>query len=98
MRGVRFLREFARKPQRLRSRWWIFQIHLWTGIVLALYLVVVGISGSILVFREELTALQFRELMKAPHATGPLTGIGTVVKCVQAKYPNLPITSVRLPA
>ncbi len=32
----------------------MFQIHLWTGIIVGLYIIAIGISGSILVFKEEL--------------------------------------------
>ena len=93
-----FVKQFIRKPQQMRARWWIFQIHLWAGIALALYMVVVGVSGSILVFREELTALQFPGLMNAPAATAPLADISTVVAQVKAKYPQHRISGVRLPA
>ena len=31
-----------------------FQVHLWAGVLLALYVVAIGVSGSILVFKEEL--------------------------------------------
>lgn len=43
-----------RHPQQLWARRAIFQIHLWAGILLGLYLIVISLSGSILVFREEL--------------------------------------------
>jgi uncharacterized iron-regulated membrane protein len=41
-------------PQRSLLRRAIFQIHLWVGIVVALYAVVIGVSGSILVFAPEM--------------------------------------------
>ena len=46
-----------------------FQVHLWVGIILTLYMIVIGVTGSILVFRPELERLfglkpwqQIREL------------------------------------
>lgn len=48
------LRRFLEKPQQVFLRKAIFQIHLWAGLLLALYVIVIGISGSILVFKEEL--------------------------------------------
>lgn len=42
------------RPQQLWLRKAIFQVHLWAGLLLGLYVIVIGISGSILVFKEEL--------------------------------------------
>jgi uncharacterized iron-regulated membrane protein len=50
------LREWIERPQRIWLRRALFQIHLWTGIGLGLYLLVVCITGSALVFRWELEA------------------------------------------
>ncbi|AFL89283.1 putative iron-regulated membrane protein [Terriglobus roseus DSM 18391] len=41
-------------PQRLRLRRAIFQVHLWLGVILTLYSIVIGLSGSVLVFRKEI--------------------------------------------
>lgn len=49
-----FLRSLFYRPQQLWLRRAIFQVHLWAGILLALYVTAIGISGSILVFKEEL--------------------------------------------
>lgn len=40
------------RPQSLRLRGWLFQVHLWAGLIVGLYAVVIGLSGSIIVFRE----------------------------------------------
>ncbi|MGA2880432.1 MAG: PepSY-associated TM helix domain-containing protein [Bryobacteraceae bacterium] len=45
---------WLRRPQSLWLRKAVFQIHLWTGIALGLYVFVVSISGSAIVFRNEL--------------------------------------------
>ncbi len=42
------------QPKSIRARGWLFQIHLWLGLIAGLYAVTIGISGSILVFHEEL--------------------------------------------
>ena len=41
-------------PQRVLLRRALFQIHLWVGIALAVYAIVIGLSGSALVFRDEI--------------------------------------------
>jgi len=93
-----FFQRFVHKPQQMRARWWIFQIHLWAGVILALYMVVVGVSGSILVFREELTAFEFSHLMKAPDGIAPVADLSAIVANVRKQYPQERIASIRLPA
>lgn len=41
-------------PQRLMLRRALFQIHLWVAIVIGVYVVVISVSGSAVVFRREL--------------------------------------------
>jgi uncharacterized iron-regulated membrane protein len=45
---------WLRRPKSLWLRKALFQVHLWTGIALGLYVFVISVSGSALVFRNEL--------------------------------------------
>lgn len=45
---------FIRQPRTLWIRDVVLQVHLWTGLALSLYLVVICLSGGLLVFRNEL--------------------------------------------
>jgi uncharacterized iron-regulated membrane protein len=45
---------WLRSPQRVWLRRALFQIHLWTGIAIALYAIVIGLTGSALIFKTEL--------------------------------------------
>jgi len=47
------LQTFLEQPQRVRARAWLFQVHLWCGLVLGVYMAVVGVTGSALIFRPE---------------------------------------------
>jgi uncharacterized iron-regulated membrane protein len=47
-------RRMVERPQQVWIRKAFFQVHLWAGILLALYVIAIGVSGSILVFKEEL--------------------------------------------
>jgi len=59
-----------RRPQTLWIRKAIFQIHLWTGIAVGLYIVVISVSGSAVVFRRELMrSLANRPSVSAHDAT-----------------------------
>jgi len=42
-------------PRRLFLRRAAFQIHLWAGIIVSLYVVIIAITGSLLVFEDEFT-------------------------------------------
>jgi uncharacterized iron-regulated membrane protein len=53
-----------RQPQRVWFRRAIFQIHLWTGLAIGLYIVVLSLTGSVLVYRAELS-----RLVASPRAT-----------------------------
>lgn len=54
-------------PQRLWLRRAIFQVHLWLGIILAAYSVVIGLTGAILIFNDEIQdAVYSRDLHIEP--------------------------------
>src|SRR4051812_2121987 len=48
-------KRWLHEPQRLLLRRALFQIHLWAGLGLGAYVVVICVSGSALVFRNELS-------------------------------------------
>lgn len=50
---------WVRQPQRVWLRRALFQVHLWTGIGLGLYVVILSVTGSALVYRTDLD-LYFR--------------------------------------
>ena len=45
---------FIDRPRQSLSRRWLFQIHLWTGLILGPVIGVVALTGAIVVFRYEL--------------------------------------------
>lgn len=65
------LNTFVHHPQRLWARRVLFQIHLWAGILLSLYLAVIGITGSLLVFEDEFTAMLMPHPAAASAASRP---------------------------
>jgi len=56
-------------PQHIWLRRALFQVHLWVGLILALYVLVMCVTGTILIYRRALSTL----LSVRPHivATGP---------------------------
>jgi uncharacterized iron-regulated membrane protein len=47
-------RQFWKQPQRVWLRKALFQIHLWTGIATGLYVLLISVSGSAIVFRNDI--------------------------------------------
>lgn len=45
---------WLRQPQRIWLRRALFQAHLWSGIALGLYILMISVTGSVLVYRNEL--------------------------------------------
>ena len=61
-----FVERWVRQPQGFWVRKALFQVHLWTGIGVGLYVLLISVSGSVLVYRVEL----FRAFSK-PTIVGP---------------------------
>jgi len=74
-----------------------FQIHLWAGIILTLYMIVIGVTGSILVFRPELERLCGLRPWQGIRTREPLADLATVVANLRAAYPHSHIVSVDAP-
>src|SRR5262245_56229237 len=51
---VKFWQGWLRQPQRVWLRRASFQIHLWIGLAIGLYIVMLSITGSVLVYRNEM--------------------------------------------
>jgi uncharacterized iron-regulated membrane protein len=51
---LKYWQRWVRQPQTIWLRKAIFQLHLWSGIGLSLYVFLISVTGSILVYRNEL--------------------------------------------
>jgi uncharacterized iron-regulated membrane protein len=49
-----FVRQWLQRPQNVWLRRTLFQIHLWTGVGVGLYVLAISVSGSAIVFRNEI--------------------------------------------
>jgi uncharacterized iron-regulated membrane protein len=66
-------RRWTERPQSLWVRKLLFQIHLWTGITVCLYVAVISLSGSAIVLRRELEQPAKKNLTVASAGRTPLT-------------------------
>lgn len=76
-----------RAPQRLWLRRALFQVHLWLGLLLTLYAVVIGISGSVLVFREEIEEAMHGNRLNVQEGPGP-RNLERAIRNIEAARPQ----------
>lgn len=87
--------KWKRRPQIFWLRKALFQIHLWTGIGLGLYVVLMSVTGSAVVFRRELG----RTLAREPRVTAVANARmneNELKQAAERAYPDYEVTRVFL--
>jgi len=103
---MEFLHNLVHRPRQLWLRRALFQIHLWAGIALSLYVVVIALSGSILVFENELTGTTLPRGLSAwdPSRTASIPDVmrrfaqacpGCAASLLVTPYPAVPAFQIR---
>ena len=87
------LDRWARTPQSVWLRRALFQIHLWTGIAVGVYILVISLTGSLLVFRVDL-AKRFDKKDPISTGTGPRLTTEQLKEAVARAYPGYTITRI----
>jgi uncharacterized iron-regulated membrane protein len=78
----------------------MFQIHLWAGVLLCLYALVIGFSGSVLVFEDELGRWSDPALMQPQTGVAePVTGAAfeRISRVVERTYPKWRLEAIYSP-
>jgi uncharacterized iron-regulated membrane protein len=90
---------FVDRPQRVWWRMAMFQIHLWVGIALCLYMLVIGVTGSILVFESELEHIAYPQLWRTtdPSLGKQTVDLPAVIATVTQAYRGYKITAAYVP-
>lgn len=83
------------RPQSLLLRKALFQIHLWTGIGLGLYVLLMSLTGSALVFRRELAKALARDTRITAGPGAPMSE-GELKQVAEHDYPGYEVTRVWL--
>jgi len=86
-----FVEQFVRRPQSVWLRKAIFQIHLWTGIAMGLYVVAISVSGSALFFRNMINAAAGRKIVAG---SGPLLTRDELTAAAQRAYPGYTVSNI----
>jgi uncharacterized iron-regulated membrane protein len=88
-----YWQRWIRQPQTAWLRRAIFQLHLWSGIGIGLYVLLVSVTGSVLVYRNEL----FRAAVRDPiivTASGPRLTDEQLTRAATRAYPGYVVTDV----
>ncbi|BCT68024.1 PepSY-associated TM helix domain-containing protein [Nitrosospira sp. NRS527] len=80
----------------MRTRKLVFNIHLYIGLASGLFLVLSGLSGSMIVFREEIEKLMHPELLETVTRDKRIP-VQTVLNTVKRAYPEDRIVFIRMP-
>lgn len=89
---------FFQRPQNSTIRKALFQIHLWLGLIVALYVVVVGATGAALVFRPQMQKATFPEFFQVPREPGqPDAPADTLIRKVLEHYPGYRLSGIDYP-
>ena len=85
------------RPRRSPLRKLMFQLHLWIGLVIGLYVVVVCVTGSLVVFRVEIEDALHSDLTKV--APGPRrVALQPVYEAVKKANPGDTLRTINLPS
>src|SRR5215831_7890977 len=84
------------QPQTTWLRKAIFQLHLWTGLGVGLYVLLVSVTGSIVVFRNELYTAATRAPLIVT-ASGPQLTDEELKAAARRAYPGYTITAMSRP-
>lgn len=85
--------KWKRRPQNVWLRRALFQVHLWTGIGVGLYVLLMSVTGSALVFRRELVKSLAREPRVAAGPGAKLTE-DELRRFARRAYPDYQVTHV----
>src|SRR5258706_6188393 len=86
--------EAATKPLPRAFRRALQTIHLWVGLILAIPIILIGLSGSALLLQREILSLS----IPAASATGESQSIARIIASAQSAEPTVRANSVELPA
>jgi uncharacterized iron-regulated membrane protein len=73
----------------------LFQLHLWLGIGIGLYILVISVSGSLIIFRREFDRTLCPRIIMVPRAGRPLTDTELRAKA-RAAYPDADFKQVEI--
>ena len=78
------------------KRGFIFSLHSAAGLISGIFLFLISVSGSVLVFHDEIDRLEYPSIES--RGDGPLLSIDSCYKLVRQQYPRAQLDHCKLPA
>ena len=78
---------WLRHPQGVGLRKALFQVHLWTGVILALYVLVMSVTGTVLIYRRELAKV-FSTQPRILAGPGPRMSADELTQAAERAHPG----------
>jgi uncharacterized iron-regulated membrane protein len=88
-----FWQRWLHVPQQVLLRRVLFQVHMWIGIALGVYIVMISVSGSAIVFRRELNVWLVPRTV--PSTVGVRLTADDLLAAAQRAYPEHEVKTVR---
>lgn len=90
-------KEFLQNPRQSAFRRLAFQLHLWAGLGIGLYMFVMSVTGALLVFEEEIQASMHPEWYHVHGDRKPNVSMDTLIGEVRSAYPDHRIYRIYVP-
>ncbi len=74
---------------------WTFQLHKYAALATGVFLVVIGLTGSVMAFDDEIAGWLYRDLLVIAHAS-PKVSLADQAAIVRRTFPGEPVFGVRL--
>ena len=81
-------------PQKCWPRKVLFQIHLWTGLAVGLYVAIVSISGSAIVYRRDLERMGLRRRIISIDSSRPRMSLAQLQSSIERNYHDYEVLSI----
>lgn len=94
--SVSLWRRWLRQPQNVWLRRALFQVHLWTGIAVGLYIVTVTVSGSLLVFKAGVNRLLLSPTLVT--VAGERLSEARLRESAAAQFPDFRVEAIAIPS
>ena len=86
-----------RRPQSHPLRKFLFQIHLWAGLIFGVWVVVIGVTGAALVFRPEMQAATFSRFFDIRREDPTDAPSDVIIAQLRALYPDAALAGIDYP-
>jgi uncharacterized iron-regulated membrane protein len=93
---MNLLHRIVHRPRTIAAREWLFQIHLYAGLIAGLYALLIGVTGSALVFAPQMRDWLDRDLTRV-EGSGPHISADQALTAVRSAHPDFQAMSIRIP-